>query len=355
MQPRRCFFFFLEQVGLLFFLLFFSLHLSFNLSLSPQLSLNSLPPSLSLSLNLSLGAHGRLRTLRAPVDEFVALAHSQHRECTAIYEVRVEPGLTVQGNDLGMLPTHGKDTTITPEDPRYANFHPWTNGGASRRTFGGNFLREPYRDDPARQARAADKSSVTALTEPDATPLGFKRDTLRQYHSVCVHVRGVHGRWVEIMAESLQPDQQLCVADWDRPDLAENIHQESCGNGNLYTCRESTNNVDENGQYEDNMSVKFYCRDSCDDPDFEFYWRIAASQEKPILVTDENGQQFWQQPDGENWCAYRAGDDFPTSLLQPYPVNYVPPPVFERSESSATMTVAAAAAVVAAAVVAMLA
>ena len=178
-----------------------------------------------LLLLLGTGAHGRLRTLRAPVDEFVALAHSQHRECTAIYEVRVEPGLTVQGNDLGMLPTHGKDTTITPEDPRYANFHPWTNGGASRRTFGGNFLREPYRDDPARQARAADKSSVTALTEPDATPLGFKRDTLRQYHSVCVHVRGVHGRWVEIMAESLQPDQQLCVADWDRPDLAANTRK----------------------------------------------------------------------------------------------------------------------------------
>ncbi|EGD82066.1 hypothetical protein PTSG_02747 [Salpingoeca rosetta] len=281
------------------------------------------------------GVHGVVNTIRAPVDEFMALMHAEHQECTAIYEAVLDPDLTVQGNDIGMWPTHGKDTTITPDDPRYSNFHPWTNGGTIQRTFGDNFEREPYRDDPARQARAADKQSVTALTEDDATPLGFQRDTLRQYHAVCVHVRRVHERWVEIMAETLQPDQQVCVTDWNRPDLAENVHQESCGNGNLYTCRESTNSIGADGKYDDTMSLKFYCRESCDDPDFEFYWRIVASQDTPIRITNPDGSQFWQQPDGENWCAHRAGDDFPSSLLKPYPVNYEPPAVFERSVSAA--------------------
>lgn len=273
------------------------------------------------------------------MDEFEALAKSEHRECTAIYTVNLEPGLTVQGNDIGMLPAQGVDTTITPDDPEWENFRPWTEGNPHR-TFGENNERQPFRDNPSRQARAEDMNSVTALTEVDATPLGFQRDTLRMYHAVCVHVRGVYSRWVEIMAESLQPDQQICVRDWDRPDLAENVLQETCGNGNLYMCRDSTNNVKSDGTFEDKMSVKFYCQDSCDDPDFEFYWRIVASQEKPMRVRNpDTNREYWQQPDGENWCAHRKGDDFPSSLLKPYPVNYQEPVIFASTESASSTSI----------------
>jgi hypothetical protein len=266
---------------------------------------------------------------RAPVNEYELRSRfTTDMECTAIYTVNLEAQFTTQGNDLGMLAAHGADTRIPNEDPRLQNFG---GIGGLKPNIGTDWRGHPFPTDSVKQAAARAQQSVTALTEvTTATPWGFQRDMLHMYHAVCVNVRGVQGRWVEIMAESLQPDQQICVQDWKRPNLAENPLQSACGNGNLYVCRESANEITSSGTYKDEMAVKFFCQDSCDDPYFEFYWRITASQLKPVEGV---------QPDGENWCGMRAGDDFPSSLLDPYPENYDEPPVFGRSRSSASTAV----------------
>ncbi len=110
---------------------------------------------------------------------------------------------------------------------------------------------EPFKTNVEKQAAARARASVTALTEPagtgsatDAFPQGFHMDTLHEYHSVCVEVVGVSDdrvkdRWVEIMGQSTQQDRSFCVRDWDNPNLQDNIAQESCGGGELYSCRNS--------------------------------------------------------------------------------------------------------------------
>eukprot|EP00051_Salpingoeca_urceolata_P011747 m.145980 g.145980 ORF g.145980 m.145980 type:complete len:109 (+) comp17236_c0_seq2:1110-1436(+) len=47
----------------------------------------------------------------------------------------------------------------------------------------------------------------------------------------------------------------------------------------------------------------------------------------------------WQQPDAENWCGKRDGDDFPSSLLSPYSENYVEPPVFAQVSAASSVAV----------------
>ncbi|EDQ92398.1 uncharacterized protein MONBRDRAFT_35481 [Monosiga brevicollis MX1] len=278
-----------------------------------------------------------VKTLREPMDEYAAALQATHRECTAIYQVDFEARYTTQGNDLGMLPAQGVDTTVVSTDPEYANFADIMASNPddypAGEAIGANLIGEPKKNDVVAQAYAASQYSVTALTEVNtATPIGYQRDMIHIYHSVCVNFTNVGKRWVEIMAQSLQSDQQICVADWNRPNLAENPIQVACGNGELFVCRDSANSINADGSYADEMGIKFFCQDSCDDPYFEFYWRVVASQIRPYR--NSNGR--WEQGDGENWCGMRGGDDYPQSLLQPYPENYDAPAVFQKSVSGAS-------------------
>jgi hypothetical protein len=256
---------------------------------------------------------------RKPTDDLASIG-STHPECSAIYTVTLDEQYTTQGNDIGMLPPHGID-----------NRFPKSSGG----TYPGkDYTNEPFANDPVKQAAARAKFSVTALTEltgrcstEDAYPLGFKSDTIRAYHAVCVSVRNVHDRWLEIMAASYEQDNSICVEDWDRTPRtqteADSPPQISCGQQNIYTCRESGNLI---GQ--DEVNVKFYCRENCEETAYDFHWRIVASDVQKDGVSG--------QADGEDWCGYRKGDDYPLTLLNPYPDQYSPPPVFDASTGSAS-------------------
>jgi hypothetical protein len=176
--------------------------------------------------------------------------------------VSLQDKYTVQGSDMGMLPPMGKDTTEFK---------------------GANYVRFPFPNDVAKQANAAMQNSVTALTEGssgrtelnDAYPLGFHTDVLEFESSICVEVRNVFNRWVEIMAEA--PDRALCVSDWKKTNTAGNPTQTSCGTNTLYTCRESGNAINKDGSFQDTMSLRFYCTGAtCDSSDFAFRWRIVA-------------------------------------------------------------------------------
>ncbi len=79
----------------------------------------------------------------------------------------------------------------------------------------------------------------------------------------------------------------------------------------------------------DPMRLQFYCKQNCDQADMDFYWRVVASHETSPLNSAA------EKSDNQDWCSFRRGDDFPTSLLDPYPQNYKAPPVFERSTTAA--------------------
>ncbi len=176
--------------------------------------------------------------------------------------VDLQSKYTVQGSDLGMLPPMGKDTTA----------------------FGGsNYINFPFPRDAAKQANAVSRNSVTALTEStggrtelnDAYPLGFHADVLEYEYSICVEVRNVYNRWIEIMAEA--PDRAVCVSDWKKTSTAANPTQTSCSTGMLYSCRESGNAIQPGGSFEDSVNLRFYCTGAtCDSSDFAFRWRIVA-------------------------------------------------------------------------------
>jgi hypothetical protein len=241
-------------------------------------------------------------------------------ECTSIYEVTLSADMNNQCNDLSMLPPHGADLTGC----ELGNANDWRNW--------------PYPNSAEKQNIAKAKFSVTALTESsgrgyttpfnqpnkatqDAYPLGFNSATIKEYHSVCVTVKNVGQRWVEIMAQSVQQDKSMCVTDWKKPDLNENPVQEACGSGEIYSCRPA-NNLE--GQTD--INLRFYCKDSCEGTDLPFYFRISASYVGGQGTNNGDG-------DGEDWCQFRKGDDFPLSLLAPYPEVYNAPNVFFGSTS----------------------
>jgi hypothetical protein len=166
------------------------------------------------------------------------------------YLVTLSSAFVVQGQDLGMLPPHGVNTSAF--------------------VGGSNYIGYPYQNDVMKQAAAAAANSVTALTEPDASPIGFKTDILRYEYSICVRVKNVYNRWVEIMAQT--PSSEICVTDWNKAPSNTNPARTSCGKDYLYTCRQSGNN-----QGADNMMVRFYCGGAdCDSMDYSFKWRIMA-------------------------------------------------------------------------------
>lgn len=256
-------------------------------------------------------------------------------QCTRIYRVNLTREFTTQCNDYAMLPPHGVNQIDAISGCQNNSFYKDLAASGKLKDWRG----EPFKTNVEKQAAARARASVTALTEPagtgsatDAFPQGFHMDTLHEYHSVCVEVVGVSDdrvkdRWVEIMGQSTQQDRSFCVRDWDNPNLQDNIAQESCGGGELYSCRNSA--VRNAGG---RMKVMFFCRENCESTDMNFYWRIVSSHE----TSSQNSKE--EKSDNEDWCAFRRGDDYPSSLLQPYPNNYVPPNVFQKSTNSAAPT-----------------
>lgn len=265
------------------------------------------------------------------------------KKCTVVYEVDFSHTYSAQGNDLGMLPPHGIDSRIPSTDSRIKNFHEFNTNNDAEFTIGADYRNHPFPNDAAKQQAAEARRSKTALTEMSGTPIGFKRDTLYEYNSVCVRLKGVKGRWVEIMAETTQPNQKICVTDWEREDMSDNPYDPACGLGKLITCRDNPVEATTAFKSDDNvMPIQFFCQESCDDPSFEFYWRVVVSQLpakfEDIDDDEDKNDQVWVQPDGENWCGMRAEDDFPSSLYEPYPENYEEPPVFEAIIQSSAST-----------------
>lgn len=124
-----------------------------------------------------------------------AAAQPSDQICTAIYTVYLRPEYTTHGNDLGMLQPHGKNTS------GYGTLFEanWAQSGVNLSTIGADYTNWPFPTDPNKQANAKAQFSVTALTEPTGTPIGFKQEKMHMYYSVCVQIRNVGNRWIEIM------------------------------------------------------------------------------------------------------------------------------------------------------------
>jgi hypothetical protein len=113
--------------------------------------------------------------------------------CTSIYNVTLLPAFTTQGNDIGMLQPHGRNTS------GFGTLYSKNWGNIDLSTIGMDYTNFPFPNNPAKQSAAKSIFSVTALTEPEGTPLGFKLDTLRMHYSVCVRFFGIGSRWIELM------------------------------------------------------------------------------------------------------------------------------------------------------------
>jgi len=321
-----------------------------------------------------------------PTQETMAAANTAYPECSSLYRVDLSAEYTTQGNDVAMAPKDGRDNsydTSNLKDEIDLNFG---NEYDDLTRIGENRVGMPSKTDSEKQAHARSLNSVTALTVDGATPNGFHKALMHQYYGVCVEVVGIRsdnnrknnigvspeesigGRWMEVMAQTVHANQAICVTDFARLGTHDDPVHAACGQGEVYTCRETnvpiagvsgikvrypaTASVNDNTKGRaapGSVMLKFECRSNCDDPHYAFFFRVAASQERPQL---NNG--LLQQRDGENWCGMREGDDFPSSLLNPYPKNYVEPVVFDQSASSASGAVVSAVAVVALAVAALL-
>merc|ERR1712188_14894 len=134
----------------------------------------------------------------------------------------------------------------------------------------------------------------------------------------------------------------MMVTDWDRVPTQANVAEDAHGNGEIYTCRESPATVSAtstNFQLNNNgdIGLQFTCKDSCENTDTQFYWRITSSHEPPkqegvnaqgepiFRSASSNDERF---RDEENWCLDRDGADYPASLLSPYPQIYNEPVIF---------------------------
>lgn len=271
---------------------------------------------------LSAGAsqNGGIIVLRSPTQPS-RISNCNYPKCTAIYRVNLNAAYTTQCNDFGMVSPDGLNQTKCNTVPIFQKAGMVDNTNS------------PHAKNPEYQDAAAALFSVTALTSPTATPLGFHADTLIEYYGVCVQVFGVSdpvvpNRWVEIMAQSKQQDRQFCVTDFDNPALHDNPIELSCGGGEIYTCRYNKGIPTGAVPYPP-LKLMFHCQDSCEQTNVDFYWRIVSSWVASTDATQTENQ------DHEDWCKHRLGIDYPTSLLHPYPANYVPPPVFQQDTSAA--------------------
>jgi len=320
----------------------------------------------------------------APTQE--SMKNKEYPECSSFYRVDLSSEYTTQGNDLGMSPMDGRNTdyaTSNLKDTIKLNFD---NEYTSYQNIGEDRVGFPKKNDAEAQALARSLQSVTALTDSAGTPNGFHRAVIHQYYGVCVEVVGIKntnnrknnigvnpreslgGRWIEVMAQTTHANQAVCVTDFGRLGTHDDPVHSACGQGDLYTCREANlpiigaqggfptypaagdiNSRSDARSGAGSLMLKFHCESNCDDPLYAFYFRITASQERPEL-----NEGRLQQRDGENWCAMRDGDDYPSSLLEPYPRSYVEPVINDRAPSSAAGVVASLAAVVAVVAAALL-
>lgn len=293
-----------------------------------------------------------VRAIRKPVSAEVARLCSSDDDCTAIYRVDLSSRFTTgppNCNDIGMLPPHGKDQTECRTNP----------DGTANALFPQSvpltdYTDHPFKNDGVKQSVAASKNAVTAITEETtdcfsngnrncAFPLGFYADTILKNKKICVQVRNVQDKWVEIMAASRAgSDASFCVRDRLKDDAA-NGDKGCTQAGDLVDIRES-------GQSRgtDNMYVEFFTEDNFDDANIDFHWRIAAS------MIENRDPSSNQDPDAEDWSQHRDGADYPLSLMKPYPEGYDGEAVFEvqspssGSYSSPTLLVVLVAAIVAA-------
>lgn len=281
---------------------------------------------------------------RKPVSPEVARLCDANDDCTAIYTVSLSSRWTTgppNCNDIAMLPPHGVDQTEC------------TNLGGGLR----NYTDHPFQNDPVRQSIAKAQGAVTALTQETtrcfendgvmknnncAFPLGYYSDTIKKNKKICVRVRNVMDKWVEIMAASKGgSDASFCVRDRLKDDAM----------GGDTGCTKAGDLVDirESGQSAgtDEMFIEFYTADNFDDANIDFNWRIAAS-----LVPSSDPSSTGDK-DAEDWSQYRDGGDYPASLMNPYPEGYEGDPVFDQflggsaSFTSPTVLVVLAAAFVA--------
>lgn len=267
-----------------------------------------------------------------------AVVNCDYPLCSAVYKVRLDRKYTTQCNDYAMLPPHGINQLDAVTGCQHNDFYK-DLVGAGRGNQLEDYRNEPYANDVGKQAAARARDSVTALTEQDvASPQGFKLDKLYEYHAVCVEVWGVSDskvpdRWIELMGQSVQQDRSFCVSDLDKDPLRQNVPQAACGVGELYQCRNAAVTrvgavTNANGGQMP-MRLMFHCTENCDQTEMDFYWRIVSSHETSSLNSND------EKSDNEDWCAFRSGTDYPTSLLKPYPDSYQAPPVFQKSRNAA--------------------
>lgn len=272
------------------------------------------------------GENTGMKVLRSPMGADRSNLCAASPECTAIYEVTLQQKFSSgppNCNDIGMLPAHGRDMR---ECEKIA---PKLYSANSQK----DFTSHPFPDDVVKQNSAARKNSHTALEEETkecwkddhcAFPLGFMSDAILKSKAVCVRVKGVQDKWVEIMASSRQGSDggSFCVKDWGKES-----EQACTKEGDLYQCRESGNANFGTNNFEDEMRIMFFAQDNIDDAHMNIHWRIAASN-LPKINNEEK--------DAEDWCQYRDASDYPLSLAGAYPFGFDGNPVFDKAEDSAS-------------------
>lgn len=230
-----------------------------------------------------------------------------------------------------MLPPHGVDQTLCNNTDLFRPYALNLN----------NYVGHPYPTDGVKQSVAASKNAVTALTEETnncfsndrdsnancAFPLGFYSDTIKKNKKICVKVRNVRDKWVEIMGSTRSgSDASFCVADRLK-DAAAGGDKGCTKAGDLIDIRESGQSVGT-----DEMFIEFFTEDNFDDANIDFQWRVTGS-----LVASRNDGNTRDDPDAEDWSQHRDGADFPMSLMKPYPEGYDGQPVFETQTGSSAM------------------
>lgn len=271
-----------------------------------------------------------VRVERHPVSPTVAHLCDADVECSAKYVLTLS-GRYVTGemcNDLGALPPHGVDQTKCTE----------TDSVVYPATQMDNYVGHPFPTDGVKQSVAREARSVTALTESGeectsskgngtnahcAFPLGFKSDIIVKNLGVCVEVRGVQDKWVEIMAQSKEGSNGGSFCALNRNSQIDS--ESGCTvNGDLIVRMDSGIS-----DPDDTLKLMFVAQDNKDDSEIGILWRIVASH-----VKSTNGEVAGEDKDAEDWTLYRSGGDYPAALMAITPENYSPDPVYEESTGS---------------------
>lgn len=284
-----------------------------------------------------------IQVLRHPVSPEVAELCDTDVECGARYIAHLSFDFVTGGpncNDVAMLPPHGIDQRECTA----------VDGTAYPTNKMKDLRRHPFPNNGVKQSLAMEAGSTTALLESGincrttagngdntqcAFPYGFKTDMIHKRLGICVEVRNVQDRWVEIKAEP-QPGSggaSFCVRDRNAP-----IDQElGCTvAAGLHEIRESGNSVGT-----DNMNVIFYAQDNTDDSEINIWWRITGSH---VVTSDPDPTSG--EGEAENWSLHRSANDFPDSFGDRYAKTHQGFPVFQASTGSSASWTAPTAALV---------